>query len=64
MRFSAHDVALREYTIAPPSGIHVLTPLESGTDVLDGIVRRQEENTTIQGATEPPAGGPGSPRKA
>ncbi len=64
MRFSAHDVALREYSIAPPSGIHVLTPMESGTDVLDGIVRRQEEDTTTQGATEPSAGGSGSPRKA
>ena len=28
MRFSAHDLALREYTIAAPEGLHVLGPLE------------------------------------
>jgi len=42
MRFSAHDRALREFTIAPPAGIRVLTPFESGVDVLAGIVRQQE----------------------
>ena len=29
MRFSAHDVALREYTIRAPGGLHVLEPEES-----------------------------------
>ena len=28
MRFSAHDLALREYAIAAPEGLHVLGPLE------------------------------------
>ena len=28
MRFSAHDLALHEYTIAPPDGLRVLGPLE------------------------------------
>lgn len=61
MRFSAHDVALREYIIAPPAGIRVLTPVESGTDFLAGIVRQQDANATMHGTTEPPAGDPGDP---
>lgn len=41
MRFSAHDLRLREFTIAPPEGIRVLAPLESAAGVLGGIVPRQ-----------------------
>lgn len=32
MRFSAHDLALREYTIAPPDGLQVLGPLNGEGD--------------------------------
>jgi circadian clock protein KaiC len=34
MRFSAHDLRLREFTIAPPEGIRVLTPFETEAGVL------------------------------
>lgn len=61
MRFSAHDVTLREYTIAPPSGIHVLTPFESGADILAGIAGQQEEGRTMRSTAEPPAGSPREP---
>lgn len=40
MRFSAHDVTLREFTITAPQGIRVLTPLESAPGVPAGRVRR------------------------
>ena len=41
MRYSAHDVTLREFTIAAPAGLQVLVPFESESGVLDGIARRQ-----------------------
>ncbi len=41
MRFSTHDHTLREMRIAPPGGIHVLTPDESGREVLAGLTRQQ-----------------------
>jgi circadian clock protein KaiC len=37
MNFSAHDTSLREFTIEPPIGIHVLAPLESDDGVLDEL---------------------------
>lgn len=37
MRFSAHDYALREFLIAPPEGIRVLSPGESGLELLGGL---------------------------
>ncbi len=54
MRFSAHDVALREFTIAPPAGIRVLTPAETGTGVLAGIARHQGQAETAADAPAPP----------
>lgn len=60
MRFSAHDVTLREYSIAPPAGLRVLTPFESGAGVLAGIVRQQEDTGRdtghSEGMTRPSAG--------
>ena len=41
MRFSAHELRLREFTIAAPEGIHVRPPGESDTGVLAGITRQQ-----------------------
>jgi circadian clock protein KaiC len=43
MRFSAHDVSLREFRIAAPAGLRVLGLIESGADVLTGIARQQGE---------------------
>ncbi len=57
MRFSARDLTLREFTIAPPEGIRVLTPFESGADVLAGIVQQQEEEGVVAGAPEVSAEG-------
>lgn len=37
MRFSAHDYSIREFVIAPPEGIRVLTNDESGEEVLAGL---------------------------
>lgn len=37
MRFSSHEHSLREFIIAPPDGLRVLTPLESGLDALRGL---------------------------
>lgn len=41
MRYSAHDLTLREFVIAPPEGIRVLAPFESGAGVLQGIADDQ-----------------------
>lgn len=41
MRYSSHDMTLREFTIAPPEGIRVLEPFESETGVLQGITEDQ-----------------------
>jgi circadian clock protein KaiC len=60
MRFSAHDLTLREFTIAPPVGIRVLTPFESGGDVLAGIVGQQEDNGAARRPAGPLAGAPES----
>jgi len=45
MRFSPHDVLLREFIITPPAGMQVLAPLESGVNLLAGIARQQGEPT-------------------
>lgn len=37
MRFSSHGTGLREFTIAAPDGIRVLTPAESGSGVLAAL---------------------------
>jgi circadian clock protein KaiC len=41
MRFSDHDYTLREFRIAAPAGIRVLTPSESGREVLVGLTEQQ-----------------------
>ena len=41
MRYSAHDVALREFTISAPEGLRVLAPFQSGSEVLAGIAGQQ-----------------------
>lgn len=46
MRFSAHDLRLREFIIAPPSGIRVLAPFESEPGVL----------SSVPAPSDPPAG--------
>ncbi len=37
MRYSGYDPALRTFQISPPAGIHVLSPLESGNALLEGL---------------------------
>jgi circadian clock protein KaiC len=41
MRFSAHELRLREFTIAAPEGIYVHTPSQSDAGVLAAITRPQ-----------------------
>jgi circadian clock protein KaiC len=41
MRYSAHDLTLREFTIAAPAGIEVRTLSESARGVLSGIAHQQ-----------------------
>ena len=41
MRFSAHELRLREFTIAAPQGIYVHTPSESDAGVFAAITRPQ-----------------------
>ncbi len=41
MRFSSHDYTLREFLITSPEGIRVLTPDESGREVLVGLAEQQ-----------------------
>ena len=45
VRYTAHDMALREFDIVVPDGIRVLAPFESETGVLQGIASEQEEST-------------------
>jgi circadian clock protein KaiC len=44
MRFSAHDLTLREFTITAPTGIEVRAPFESERGVLAGIARQQSDS--------------------
>jgi circadian clock protein KaiC len=41
MRFSDHEYTLREFLITSPEGIRVLTPDESGREVLVGLTEQQ-----------------------
>ena len=41
MRFSNHEYTLREFLITSPEGIRVLTPDESGREVLVGLTEQQ-----------------------
>ena len=43
MRYSQHDLTLREFTIAAPDGIAVRAPLESAPGLLANIEREQGE---------------------
>jgi len=43
MRYSPHDLTLREFTITAPAGITVRGPSESGRGVLAGIARQQDD---------------------
>ena len=51
MRFSSHDYTLREFLIAAPEGIRVLTPEESGRELLMGLT---EQQTGATEKVEPP----------
>jgi len=51
MRFSSHDYSLREFLIDPPAGIRVLSPGESGREVLVGLT---EQQTGVAEVVEPP----------
>jgi circadian clock protein KaiC len=62
MRYSAHDVTLREFVIAPPAGIRVLDPLESGPDVLAGVVVQHNTSISAPGASEVTDSMPSGPR--
>ncbi len=57
MRFSAHDVALREFRIGAPAGIRVLPLAESGVEALAGIARQQGAPVAVGGDGEA-TGGP------
>jgi len=54
MRFSAHDVALREFTITAPQGMQVLAPLESGLGVLADIARSNARRDVAQAGGDVP----------
>jgi circadian clock protein KaiC len=51
MRFSSHDYSLREFVIDPPEGVRVLTPGESGREVLVGLT---EQQAGVTDGVEPP----------
>src|SRR6266487_68827 len=51
MRFSTHDYTLREFLIAVPEGIRVLTPDESGREILAGLTEQQSGPAEV---VEPP----------
>jgi circadian clock protein KaiC len=55
VRYSAHDVHLREFEIVPPVGLRVLAPIESDSGVLEDAARRQDlaSGGAERGATPP-----------
>ena len=55
MRFSAHDVTLREYTITAPHGLVVRSPESSRGGVLSGIARQQGQPGHLAGDGLPPS---------
>jgi circadian clock protein KaiC len=63
MRYSAHDVTLREFVIAAPAGIEVLAPYESDRGALADIARRQDMPAPDAGETRGRgrSGGPDAP---
>lgn len=60
MRFSAHDVSLREFRIETSAGLRVLDPVESGAEMLAGVARQQDMPLakTVEGDTMPADGPP------
>jgi circadian clock protein KaiC len=61
VRYSAHDVHLREFEIAPPGGLRVLAPIESESGVLEDAARRLDAsrdagNGDAAGPTPAPRG--------
>ncbi|MGZ3582802.1 MAG: RAD55 family ATPase [Ktedonobacterales bacterium] len=63
VRYTAHDMALREFEIVVPDGIHVLAPFESETGVLQNVAADQEDqahrmrNSTLPSEKIVPASG-------
>ncbi len=58
MRFSAHDHTLREFMITSPNGLRVLTPVESGEEILHDLAEREgrpEGHTGPAGEKNPPS---------
>lgn len=51
VRYTAHDMALREFEIVVPDGIHVLTPFESDTEALQNIAADQEDQAHTRNNT-------------
>jgi circadian clock protein KaiC len=49
MRFSAHDVSLREFRIGAPAGLRVLPLTESGAETLVGLARQQGVPLALSG---------------
>ncbi len=47
MRFSAHDLQVREFGISSPEGIRVLAPRESAAGVLSGIAVQQGRQSAV-----------------
>lgn len=46
LRYSAHDLQVREFTITPPVGIRVLSTNESGSGILDAPADQQDAPRT------------------
>ena len=58
MRFSEHDYSLREFLIVPDEGIRVLTPDESGWEVLAGLTGPQQGRAEHWNPPLPPQASP------
>jgi circadian clock protein KaiC len=63
MRFSNYDYTLREFLITSPEGIRVLTPDESGREVLAGLTEMQPDATGKERPPLFPKVPPGGERK-
>jgi hypothetical protein len=65
VRYSAHDVHLREFEIVPPLGLRVLAPLESDAGVLEDAARRLDlVPGGVEGESESAGEGAGEGRGA
>lgn len=61
MRFSAHDATLREFRIAPPEGIYVRQPFETGWEQLVGLAQRAGLLAGLEPEANRPAEGQAPP---